>query len=152
EMHVTLVRKGLDVQVVGVVDVFADLQHQRQRMGRVEIGRDHLGDLVPHGLRDGVGMFLPVAVPLGGAFVVRPVLLVWYEILREAVAEGVLPVLFHVLLELLGGFVNVFRTIQMIDMLLELSAVDQSTHVKLPKKKTSAAAEILVQVSEYSES
>ena len=33
EMHVALVSKGFDVQVVGVVDVFADLQHKRHRVG-----------------------------------------------------------------------------------------------------------------------
>jgi hypothetical protein len=58
-MHMTLVSEGFDMQVVGVVDVLADLQHRWQRVGRPQVG------------------------------------------------------------ELLRDFVNVFKTIRVIDMLLE---------------------------------
>ena len=41
-VDVTFVREGPHVQIVRPVDVLADLQDHRQRMGRLEIGRDHL--------------------------------------------------------------------------------------------------------------
>ena len=65
EMHVALVRKGLDMQVVGVVDVLTDLQHERQRMSRAEVGCDNLGDLVADRVRDCARMPFPGVVALG---------------------------------------------------------------------------------------
>ena len=44
-MHVAVMGKRPYMQIVGVVDVFADLEHQRQRVIRPQIGGNHLGDI-----------------------------------------------------------------------------------------------------------
>jgi hypothetical protein len=76
-------------------------------------------------------MLLPVAVPIGRAGVIDPVLLVWHQILRKFVTEGVRTVLLLVFLELLGCLANILWAVKFIDVLLELSALDQSAHSSL---------------------
>ena len=50
-VHVAVVGKSPYPQIVGVVDIFTDLEHQRQGMLRPQIGGNHLGDLLPDRFR-----------------------------------------------------------------------------------------------------
>jgi hypothetical protein len=52
-MHVTIMGKDPNFQVMRAVDILTDLQHQRHRVGRPQIGRDDFGNLVADRLGNG---------------------------------------------------------------------------------------------------
>lgn len=64
-MHVAIMGKEPNLQVMRAVDILADLQHQRQRVGRSQIGRNDFGNLVADRLGNAAGVLLPPVVPLG---------------------------------------------------------------------------------------
>ena len=74
---------------------------------------------------------------------VRPVLGLGHQGFGEFVPEVIWPMLFFMRLELLCGFGNVRRAVQMIDVLLEFSAVSESAHV-LPLNKVAEYAVVAI--------
>jgi hypothetical protein len=51
-VDVAIMRKGLDVQIMRVIDVLADLEHHRQRMRGPEVRTDHIGQVLADGIGD----------------------------------------------------------------------------------------------------
>ena len=49
-MHLAVVGEDPDLQVMHTIDVLADFQYERHRIGRSQVGRDDFGDLVADGL------------------------------------------------------------------------------------------------------
>ena len=65
DVLVPLMLERLDMQIVARVDILADFQDHRLRLGGAHIGPDDLGKLVADLVRDIAGIFLPPAVSLG---------------------------------------------------------------------------------------
>ncbi|QHO78355.1 hypothetical protein ACH79_42995 [Bradyrhizobium sp. CCBAU 051011] len=65
DMHVAIMGKDTNLQVMGTIDVLADLQHQRHRIGGSEIGRNDFGNLVADCLWNCSRVLFPLVMPLG---------------------------------------------------------------------------------------
>jgi len=67
DMHVAVMSEDPNFQVMRTIDILADLQHQRHRLGRPQIGRYDFGNLVADRLGNGAGVLFPLVVPFGGS-------------------------------------------------------------------------------------
>ena len=63
-MHMAVMGKDPDLQVVRTIDVLADFQHQRYRIRRSQVGRNDFGNLVADRLGNSTGVLLPLVVPV----------------------------------------------------------------------------------------
>ena len=122
-MHVAIMGKDPDFQVMRAIDVLADLQHQRHRVGRPQIGRNDFGNLVADRLGNCAGVLFPLVVPAGRPRFAGPVFLLRHQEFRKF-PECIRAVLLLVFLEFLRGFADILRAIQIIDVFFKFSAVN----------------------------
>jgi len=92
-MDMPIVHECTHVQVMGVVDILADLKDHRQRVGGFEIGGDHLGKPVANMLGNITRVLFPLGVSLGRSGIVSPVVGLGDNVLGIALTERVGPVL-----------------------------------------------------------
>lgn len=103
----------LDVEVVGRIDIFTDLEHHRQRCSGSEIGANDVGEALADRIGDPARIPVPVR-KIGG---------IGQEVLCEF-SEGIGSVLPFEILELGCRRSNVLRAAILIHHLLKSSTVD----------------------------
>ena len=63
-MDLAVMCECLDVQIVRMVDVLANLEHHRQRLRGPQVGADHFGQVLADVFGDFAGVLVPMRVIL----------------------------------------------------------------------------------------